>query len=210
MYPCSSITGTEHSRHIAELTTRCTHAHLWDSSLYAETPVPTGKRLLPSFVYRQCTMAHRCDYGWVSNFYLSTTTICSSIGDSIHERSAREKISSDQVAHVLNDEVSRKYIQSLKRWGSRHLHFPASFNFLRSWVFLQYIDLYANEISARGCHATYGMIGYAWTNFLVLYAYECTISFFHPELLHFGINNQALREGTYYASDYHPSSSLTV
>ena len=34
---------------------------------------------------------------------------------SIHERSAREKISSDQVAHVLNDEVSRKYIQSLKR-----------------------------------------------------------------------------------------------
>lgn len=34
---------------------------------------------------------------------------------SIHERSAREKISIDQVAHVLNDEVSRKYIQSLKR-----------------------------------------------------------------------------------------------
>jgi len=33
----------------------------------------------------------------------------------IHERSAREKISTDQVAHVLNDEVSRKYIQSLKR-----------------------------------------------------------------------------------------------
>jgi pre-mRNA-splicing factor 18 len=35
--------------------------------------------------------------------------------DRIHERSAREKISADQVAHVLNDEVSRKYIQSLKR-----------------------------------------------------------------------------------------------
>jgi len=33
----------------------------------------------------------------------------------IHERSAREKISTDQIAHVLNDEVSRKYIQSLKR-----------------------------------------------------------------------------------------------
>ncbi|KZT57897.1 Prp18-domain-containing protein [Calocera cornea HHB12733] len=33
----------------------------------------------------------------------------------IHERSAREKISTDQVAHVLNDEVSRKYIQSVKR-----------------------------------------------------------------------------------------------
>ncbi|GAA96047.1 hypothetical protein E5Q_02708 [Mixia osmundae IAM 14324] len=33
----------------------------------------------------------------------------------IHERSAREKIFSNSVAHVLNDEVSRKYIQSLKR-----------------------------------------------------------------------------------------------
>ena len=33
----------------------------------------------------------------------------------IHDRSAREKISSSQVAHVLNDEVSRKYIQSVKR-----------------------------------------------------------------------------------------------
>lgn len=38
----------------------------------------------------------------------------------IHERSAREKISTDQVAHVLNDEVSRKYIQSLKRHVSPH------------------------------------------------------------------------------------------
>ena len=34
---------------------------------------------------------------------------------SIHERSAREKIGIDSVAHVLNDEVSRKYIQSVKR-----------------------------------------------------------------------------------------------
>jgi pre-mRNA-splicing factor 18 len=33
----------------------------------------------------------------------------------IHERSAREKIGQDSVAHVLNDEVSRKYIQSVKR-----------------------------------------------------------------------------------------------
>lgn len=33
----------------------------------------------------------------------------------IHERSAREKISSNQVAHVLNDESQRKWIQSLKR-----------------------------------------------------------------------------------------------
>ncbi|BGP27869.1 pre-mRNA-splicing factor 18 [Rhodotorula toruloides] len=33
----------------------------------------------------------------------------------IHERSGREKIYSNNVAHVLNDETSRKYIQSLKR-----------------------------------------------------------------------------------------------
>jgi len=33
----------------------------------------------------------------------------------IHERSAREKIFSAQVAHVLNDESTRKWIQSIKR-----------------------------------------------------------------------------------------------
>lgn len=33
----------------------------------------------------------------------------------IHERSAREKIHSDQIAHVLNDESQRKYIQAVKR-----------------------------------------------------------------------------------------------
>ncbi|KAJ3210589.1 mRNA splicing protein prp18 [Dinochytrium kinnereticum] len=33
----------------------------------------------------------------------------------IHERSAREKIHASQVAHVLNDEVQRKWIQSIKR-----------------------------------------------------------------------------------------------
>ncbi|GAM20699.1 hypothetical protein SAMD00019534_038740 [Acytostelium subglobosum LB1] len=33
----------------------------------------------------------------------------------IHERSSREKISSNQVAHVLNDETQRKYIQAVKR-----------------------------------------------------------------------------------------------
>jgi len=33
----------------------------------------------------------------------------------IHERSSREKIFSNQTAHVLNDETQRKYIQSIKR-----------------------------------------------------------------------------------------------
>jgi pre-mRNA-splicing factor 18 len=33
----------------------------------------------------------------------------------IHERSAREKIFSNQVAHILNDETQRKYIQAVKR-----------------------------------------------------------------------------------------------
>ena len=33
----------------------------------------------------------------------------------IHERSARERISSSQTAHVLNDEVTRKWLQAIKR-----------------------------------------------------------------------------------------------
>ncbi|KAI9297565.1 Prp18-domain-containing protein [Neoconidiobolus thromboides FSU 785] len=33
----------------------------------------------------------------------------------IHERSGREKIHSNQIAHVLNDETQRKWIQSIKR-----------------------------------------------------------------------------------------------
>ena len=33
----------------------------------------------------------------------------------IHERSAREKIFASQVAHVLNDEAQRKWIQTIKR-----------------------------------------------------------------------------------------------
>ena len=41
----------------------------------------------------------------------------------IHERSGREKIFSSNVAHALNDETSRKYIQSLKRLVSTHSHY---------------------------------------------------------------------------------------
>ncbi|KAJ3672962.1 hypothetical protein LUZ60_006336 [Juncus effusus] len=33
----------------------------------------------------------------------------------IHERSAREKIHTNSVAHIMNDEVTRKYLQSVKR-----------------------------------------------------------------------------------------------
>ena len=33
----------------------------------------------------------------------------------IHERSGRSKIFSSQVAHILNDETQRKYLQSIKR-----------------------------------------------------------------------------------------------
>lgn len=62
-------------------------------------------------------MADRGDYGWVC-FPLKTLRNLPDPSSSIHERSAREKISTDQVAHVLNDEVSRKYIQSLKRYPS--------------------------------------------------------------------------------------------
>ncbi|CAM6103446.1 unnamed protein product [Calypogeia fissa] len=33
----------------------------------------------------------------------------------IHERSAREKIYTNSVAHIMNDETTRKYLQSIKR-----------------------------------------------------------------------------------------------
>jgi len=33
----------------------------------------------------------------------------------IHERTGRSKISSSQIAHILNDETQRKYIQAIKR-----------------------------------------------------------------------------------------------
>lgn len=45
----------------------------------------------------------------------------------IHERSGRSKISSNKVAHVLNDETQRKYIQSVKRLMSFCQHkYPAA------------------------------------------------------------------------------------
>ena len=66
---------------------------------------------------------------------------CRSLLCSIHERSAREKISADQVAHVLNDEVSRKYIQSLKRYV---ILLPGSF--LQQLILFQVVDVLANEI----------------------------------------------------------------
>ena len=65
-------------------------------------------------------MAYRCDYGWVCVSRLFRLDDALMAPYSIHERSAREKISTDQVAHVLNDEVSRKYIQSLKRYVYDH------------------------------------------------------------------------------------------
>jgi pre-mRNA-splicing factor 18 len=45
---------------------------------------------------------------------------------SIHERAGRTKIFSGQVAHVLNDETQRKYIQSVKRLMTFcEEHYPA-------------------------------------------------------------------------------------
>ena len=71
---------------------------------------------------------------------------------SIHERSAREKISADQVAHVLNDEVSRKYIQSLKRCV---ILLPGSF--LQQLILFQVVDVLANEIPTRRYFTADGM-----------------------------------------------------
>lgn len=62
-------------------------------------------------------MAHWCHHGWVSqrNPRILNGILIDEHFYSIHERSAREKIFASQVAHVLNDETSRKWIQSVKR-----------------------------------------------------------------------------------------------
>ena len=69
------------------------------------------------------TMVHRC----MERDYLAATDkyIKLAIGNApwpigvtmvgIHERSAREKIHTQSVAHVMNDETTRKYLQSVKR-----------------------------------------------------------------------------------------------
>lgn len=47
----------------------------------------------------------------------------------IHARAAREKIGEDKIAHVMNDERTRKYIQAVKRLLTvAQRHFPTSFS----------------------------------------------------------------------------------
>ncbi|RKO92025.1 Prp18 domain-containing protein, partial [Blyttiomyces helicus] len=82
------------------------------------------KRLVPPDVVARiteiCAFMHEREYLKANDAYLRL-----SIGNApwpigvtmvgIHERSAREKIFASQVAHVLNDESQRKWIQSIKR-----------------------------------------------------------------------------------------------
>ncbi|CEH12781.1 U5 snRNP-associated RNA splicing factor [Ceraceosorus bombacis] len=81
------------------------------------------RAVLPDVLMRLAEIVHyvqKRQYRYANDSYLQL-----SIGNApwpigvtmvgIHERSGREKIFSSNVAHVLNDEVSRKYIQSLKR-----------------------------------------------------------------------------------------------
>jgi pre-mRNA-splicing factor 18 len=43
----------------------------------------------------------------------------------IHERCAREKIYTSSVAHIMNDETTRRYLQSIKRLMIRcQPHYP--------------------------------------------------------------------------------------
>ena len=72
------------------------------------------------FILEICSFLQRREYMKANDAYLRLA-----IGNApwpigvtmvgIHERSAREKIHSNQVAHVLNDESQRKWIQSIKR-----------------------------------------------------------------------------------------------
>lgn len=67
-----------------------------------------------------CHAVHRQEYVQANDAYLRL-----SIGNApwpigvtmvgIHERKAHERIATSVVAHVLNDEVQRKWIQAIKR-----------------------------------------------------------------------------------------------
>uniref|UniRef100_A0ACD5X5Y1 Uncharacterized protein n=1 Tax=Avena sativa TaxID=4498 RepID=A0ACD5X5Y1_AVESA len=82
------------------------------------------KKALPADVQRALLDVVRC---CMRREYLAATDnyIKLAIGNSpwpigvtmvgIHERSAREKIHANSVAHVMNDETTRKYLQSVKR-----------------------------------------------------------------------------------------------
>ncbi|KAL3827947.1 hypothetical protein ACJIZ3_016749 [Penstemon smallii] len=75
----------------------------------------------------------------------------------IHERSAREKIYTNSVAHIMNDETTRKYLQSIKRLMTfaqrRYPTMPSKaveFNSLANGSDLQ--SLLAEERSSGGRH----------------------------------------------------------
>ncbi|KAG6416235.1 hypothetical protein SASPL_123661 [Salvia splendens] len=76
----------------------------------------------------------------------------------IHERSAREKIYTNSVAHIMNDETTRKYLQSIKRLMTfaqrRYPTMPSKaveFNSLANGSDLQ--SLLAEEMSSEGKQA---------------------------------------------------------
>ncbi|KAI3658313.1 hypothetical protein MP638_004146 [Amoeboaphelidium occidentale] len=82
------------------------------------------KHSLPDDVYAKVVeivfWIHRKEYVKANDAYLrmSIGNACWPIGVTnigIHERKSRDKISTDQVAHVLNDETTRKWIQGIKR-----------------------------------------------------------------------------------------------
>ncbi|PKU67799.1 pre-mRNA-splicing factor 18 [Dendrobium catenatum] len=82
------------------------------------------KKILPDDIRQALMLMVRCcmdrDYLAAMDHYIRTA-----IGNApwpigvtmvgIHERSAREKIYTNSVAHIMNDETTRKYLQSVKR-----------------------------------------------------------------------------------------------
>ena len=75
---------------------------------------------------------HERDYVKANRAYLEQLAIGNSpwpmgatmVG--IHARAAREKISEDKIAHVMNDEQTRKYVQAIKRLVTvAERHYPA-------------------------------------------------------------------------------------
>lgn len=104
---------------------RTTCCHVWQRSYTICKSVSTSEPTTRISASRLAMRLGRSELPWLGTSslphllarmqFLKRSCFPLFLPHSIHERSAREKISSDQVAHVLNDEVSRKYIQSLKR-----------------------------------------------------------------------------------------------
>lgn len=79
-----------------------------------ELPEDVVRHLAEVVHYCQCRLYSRANDAYLRLSIGNAAWPIGVVSVGIHERSNQGKIS-DNIAHVLNDEVSRKYIQAVKR-----------------------------------------------------------------------------------------------